>query len=496
MKTTEDISKPAKSSSDAGSADDLSMQNIESFSRKAIISVISSYGIQFISIALSFVTKIILARLILPDAWGLFAEAILILSAFEIMRDFGISQYLIRHSDPPYGNTLIIEVSISLFFLVLIQFIAPLFSFFSPQIPGILRIIFIAGVIKAFSVVPETYMYRELLFKKSILPSTVTMLVNAGVSAFLAWQGYGVWSLVYGLILSTFVGTIYYWALFYRYVDLKFTLKHSLDLITGSKYLFLLTAIGFLSARVDIAIAGSLFTPQVTGYYFMAISLILWPARLIEGALFKVLYPVFSKLKDDDERLGHIYRLVTRSVVCIEAPIYVFIFFAADTGVPVLLGPKWLSIVPLVKILAIAAIIDPFSMFGREVLRSIGKDQALILSSLLTTIAVAFGGWFLATRYAIEGLAFSKFLIVGTPLVVIIILRTVRENFWRLSKDLLFVYLTLFPSMVAVNYLVSENDILRLVLSAGLACILWIGYYNLYIKDKIDTAKRILLGSN
>ena len=188
--------------------------------------------------------------------------------------------------------------------------------------------------------------------------------------------------------------------------------------------------------------------------------------------------------------------MVTSSVVSIEAPIYVFIFFAADVGVPALLGPKWLSIVPLVKTLAFAAIIDPISMFGREVLRSIGEDRVLILSSLLTTIAVALGGWFLANRYAIEGLAFSKFLIAGSPLVFMVIARTVKEGFRLLLKDLLLIYLTLFPSMAAVNYLVSENDILRIVLSAGLACILWIGYYNLYVKNKLDAAKRILWGSN
>lgn len=465
----------------------------ESIDRKAIVSVISSYGIQFISIFLSFLTKIILARLVLPSAWGLFAEAILVLSIFEMVRDVGISQHLIRHPDPPYGNALIIELSMSAFFLCLIQLIAPWFSFLSPQISNILRVVFVAGFIKAFSVIPETYMYRNLLLKKSIPPSILSLLVNAGVSILLALRGYGVWSLVFGLILSTLVATIYYWVIFGKHIALEFTLKHSKALFSHSRCLFLIGAIGFLSSRSDIAIAGSLLNPQKTGYYFMAMSLILWPARVIEGALHNVLYPVFSKLKNDSRKMGSVYGLVTRLVLSIEAPIYIFVFFTADTIVFFLFGPKWAVIIPLVRILSFLAIIDPIAMFGLEILRSTGQDHILTWSSLLTFFSLTLGGWLLTSKYGIHGLAYSRFLILGSIPIILAVARTIKEEIQVLLRDILFMYLTLFLALGAINYLLMQNRILGVVLSAAMACVLFASFYMIFFKDKFRTARRILL---
>lgn len=465
---------------------------IELTDRNAVLSVISSYGIQFTSIIMNFFIKIILARLILPEAWGLFAEALLVLSVFELARDFGMSQHLIRDQDPPYGNALILEVSMAVTILLLIQFIAPTFSFLDSQIPGILRVLFIVGVIKAFSVLPETYMYRNLLLKKSIIPSIVATLANAAVSIFLAWRGYGVWSLVFGLMASTIVATLCYWILFYRYIPLEFTLKHSISLLSGGKYLFLFGAVGFLSSRVDIAIAGSMLTPEKTGYYFMTLSLVFWPSRLIEGALHNVMYPIFSDWKEDAKKVAGAYRFVTRLVVTIEVPIYVFLFFAVDTVVPVLLGPKWIPVIPLAKILTLVAIMDPITMFGLDLLRSTGQDRILILSSIFTFFALALGGWFLAGTYGIQGLALSRFLILGSIPIVIAVAKTIKDELKGLFEDIIAVYITYFFSLGLINYIFANNQILSLFLSGILICVLSVGFYNIYFKDKLEIIQRIL----
>jgi len=437
--------------------------------------------------------KLILARLIAPADLGLYALALLVLLAGDMLVDLGMSQHLIREKHRPYGNLLLIRLGIAGVLFAGLELLSPTLRFWGNEFPAIIQVMAVTLVIKAASSVPNTYFDRELLIQRSLIPQVARIATMGVVSIVLAYFGQGVWALVWGTVLAEIVFAGLIWNSAWGHMPLDLTWKHSKGLIWGSRYLFLIGVMGFALQQGDTAVLGALLTPQQVGFYTMALTLIILVSKVVESAVFRVIYPMFCEYSGDCEKLGRSYRLATLAVTGVEAPIYFFLLFNAPVIVPLALGKQWIPSALLMQALAVFGIINPFSTFGNEVLRARKRDSILTLSTVIGAITLLTTGYVLTSRYGVLGMVAAHYIIIGSIPTIVAVYRTVTSDFKRLAGQLLIVYATSLAVMGAVYGGFSSAPNSQALISFLLLPVCWIGYYRAFAGGAGRDVARTLL---
>ena len=166
---------------------------------------------------LEFLTKIILARLLAPADFGLLAIGLLAINTMGLFRNRGGCSALIYKKDDSNhtaANTAFFLLPIVATILFVLAYLsAPYVAVFfnNAAVEPIIRILSLTFIISSFGTVPSMLLEKELEFKKKVLPDTVPIVGYACVAIVLALGGYGVWSLVYGQIVSAVLSAVLIW---------------------------------------------------------------------------------------------------------------------------------------------------------------------------------------------------------------------------------------------------------------------------------------------
>ena len=171
-----------------------------------IWSLIQRFGVMFVS----FVTNMILARLLTPDDFGAVGMLLIFISVANTFVDGGFASALIQKKNPThqeYSTIFYWNLIVSLFFILLLYASAPNIAEFYkiPLLSEILRVQVWVLLINAFSIVQQNILVKRMQFKKLALINLIANIISASVAIKLAYSNYGVWSLVYKNLLSAFV---------------------------------------------------------------------------------------------------------------------------------------------------------------------------------------------------------------------------------------------------------------------------------------------------
>ena len=453
---------------------------MEGLKRKAIVSLVSSYAAQFTTVAANLATKLILARLIAPEDLGLYALTLLIMLGGDMLIDLGVSQHIVRERDRPYGNLLVLRIVISAALFAGLELGAPILKFWGAEFPGLVRLMAFTLVIKGFSGVPNLFLDRELLIHRSLLPQFARIASMGLVSVGLAYFGYGVWALVWGTVAAEAVFGLLIWRAARGHIPLILTWRHTWELVWGSKYLFLISIMGFALQQGDVAIIGGLLSAKEVGFYAMAFTLIILVSKVVEAAVFRVIYPMFCEYRHDMEKMGRTYRFATLAITAIEAPIYFYLLFNSPIIVPLILGEKWLPSALLMQALAIFGILNPFSTFGNEILRATKRDAILTVSTVIGAITLLTTGYMLTSRFGTLGTVAAHYIIIGSIPTIITIYRTVTADFIKLTRQLAIVYATSFSVIAIASIGLSFNPYIQAFATGLLVPACWYTYYRVF----------------
>lgn len=462
------------------SPSDRSYSVMDNIRRRVTLSLLSSYASQFATTATSLVTKIFLAHLIAPDDLGLYAKTLLVLLGGDVIVDLGVSQHIVRERNRPYGNLLAIRLCIAFVLVGLIEIFVGRFQAWGAAFPPVMRVMAVVILIKALSAVPTLYLDRELLIQRSLLPELMRLLITGAVSIGIAYFGHGVWALVWGTVAGEMVFSVMIWKAAAGRVPIEFTLRHSASLVSGGKFLFLIAVMGFALQQGHVAILGTLLDDRQLGYYTMALTLIVLVSKVVETAVYRVIYPVLCEYKDNLETMGRAYRHATLAVYAIEAPIYFYLLFNAPVAVSAVLGQKWMQAAVLVQALSVAGLVNPFCTFGYEVVRARKRDSILTLSMVIGAVSLMTFGYILTLRFGVLGMVGATYLVFGSVPVIIAVYHTLRADFLRLTRELAAVYVASFVSMAAVSAGLSSMPQVRAVAAGLLIPACWYTFYRIY----------------
>ncbi|MDF0718776.1 lipopolysaccharide biosynthesis protein [Kaistella sp. PBT33-4] len=375
-----------------------------SLKAQAISGMLWTYSQQFGIQLIQFGVSIVLARLITPEEFGLIGMIAVFMGIGTTLFDGGLTSSLIRTSsveDIDYSTVFLFNFGVSILiyavFFVTAPFIANFFG--QPVLTSIIRVYSLSFVISSLAAVQNAKLTKELKFKLLAIASFPGAILSGLVGILLAYNGYGVWALVYSFLVQSAATTLVLWLLSGWRPSLQFSRqKFREHFFFGSK----LTLSGLLDViftNIYQLVIGKMYAPAQVGYYTRANTLMMLPVGNISTALNKVVFPLFSKLQDDLPKLRDAYRRIMLAVIFLVSPVIVIMAVLAKPLILFLFGAKWEAVVPIFQIIAVTGILYPLHLYNLLILQVRGKSGLFlkleiakkILMIALLSISLFFG---------------------------------------------------------------------------------------------------------
>ena len=364
-----------------------------SLRKSALSGMIWTFIQQMSTQGISFVVSIILARLLMPQEFGLIAMIAVFMGVGNVLINSGLSKSLIRTTDPDqddFSSVFWFNLIISILMYLLMFFIAPFIAVFykQPLLIPIIRLYCVVFIINAFVIIQNTRLTKELDFKKQTMITVPSLIVGSGVGIIMALNGFGVWSLVWSAIARSTALSIqlWFWTPWYPSFRLKKEkIKHHLNF--GYK-LTLAGIIDTLFVDIYTIIIGKLFNPLQVGFYNRANTLQQFPVKNFGAVINQVTYPLFSKIQNDNIRLKNAYKKIMKMAVFIITPTLLFAVVLAEPLFRFLLTEKWLPAVPYFQILCLSSLLTPISVYNLNIITVKGYSNLHLKLSLIKKVFI------------------------------------------------------------------------------------------------------------
>lgn len=311
-----------------------------------------------------FAFSIVLARLLLPEHFGLIGMAYVVTELARVFVQSGFGLALINNSSATktdecsvfYFNVFIGAVGTLLIFM----FSPAIGRFYkSPFLAQILRVLSFNVVLGAFGTIQTVLMTKRIDFKAQTKVSLPATLLSGSAGIVLAYLNFGVWALVVQTFLRTFFHTVFLWFVHSWRPQLIFSLHSLRSMFSfGSKLLFGALA-QMLFGNIYTILIGKLFSPTQLGFYTRANQTQQLPLDTIWAVIGRVTFPLFSAIKGEPEKLKRALAKATGNVSFLIFPSLTISAIIAPELFRFLFGDKWTPSVPMFQILCFANILYP-----------------------------------------------------------------------------------------------------------------------------------------
>jgi teichuronic acid exporter len=362
--------------------------------------------------AMGFLISIILARLLLPEQFGLIGMLALFMALSQSILDSGFGSALIQKKDADHTDFCsIFYFNLVLgFLLTLLLFLgAPLVAGFfeQPILVPLTRVLALNVLINGFGLIHTVLLTKTMDFKSLWKISLTSVAVSGVVGIGLAFLGYGVWSLAIQSVANTMLRTALLWATSPWRPSRMFSLHALKQLFSyGSKLL----ASGLLDTffvNIYQVFIGKVFSVTDLGYFVRAKSM---QGSLIHSpstSLAKVIFPALAPLQDDKARLAQVYRKAIQVTVFFHFPLVVGLLVVADPLIRVLMTDRWAPSVIYFQLLCIVGVFYPLQVLNLNILKVKGRsDLFLRLEIIKKTLVVL--SIFITYRWGVAALLYGQ----------------------------------------------------------------------------------------
>jgi len=381
-----------------------------------------NFGIKWLALSLGlvraarFLTTIILARLLVPEMFGIMAMANATIELLQQIREVGIGSAYIQkkyhtvESDRYAANTTFyIGLIVNLFLFCFAYLLAPFISnyFSSPDLVLVLRVMFLSFFLDALTTVPFLVMQKRLEFGKTACTEVARSVSYAIIGVTLAFTNFGVWSLVFAQLGSKLLIGMLAFKLSGWLPKWEFDIKIAKELFKFGKYIWAFVLVSAIGGTIDKAIVGRVWGAASLGFYNMTFNITRMPMTLISFLINKITFPVFSRLQDDTVRLHRAMVKIVANIAFVSMPISVGLIAVADEFVITALSERWISIIPLMKVMCFYTMLVSISSVLAPCLKSIGKPNLYLYANILNVISLIVF-LFLLRHFGVIGVCYAQ----------------------------------------------------------------------------------------
>lgn len=436
----------------------------ENLKKKTVSGMIWSALQRFGTMGISFVSNIVLARLLTPDDYGCIGMLAIFITVSNTFVDGGFGSALIQKKEPTqkdYSTIFWLNLFMSVVIYGILYISAPAVSRFYdiPLLSSVLRVQGIVLIIDALNIVQTNQLRKSINFKRLAVIYIASQIVGAVCAIVLAYMGWGVWALVAQQIIASSITSVILWVMNRWLPQLCFSFDSFKQLFSFGGFILASNLINTFCNNVQGLLIGKFFNPAILGYYTQAYKLEDVASHSISSVVEQVAYPVFSKVQSDNDGLKNvIYRLIL-SIAYVTFPMMLILVLIAEPLIGLLYGEKWLPSVPYFQIICIGGIAVCLQGVTYLAIASIGKSKELFLWTIikrgLGMILLIAGMVLFGMNGLLWGFVLSCWSV--TFINAYLVSKYIKYGLWQQIKDVLPIIL--ISSMVFIITLVIANKL-------------------------------------
>lgn len=395
--------------------------------------------VNVLSQLLAIIVNIVLARLLLPEDFGLVALTMTYIGFITLFTNMGFGASIIHESETSQkqlSSIYWINFGLSIIsFLVIISTSQYAASFYNePKLTAIVIVAALSILLNPLYTIHYKLLERDLEFKTISKINLSGILIGSIAAIIGAFLGLGVYALILQSLVSSAIRLVM--ILFYkRWIpSFDFNFKEIKHMIWYSLKFKASNMVMYFERNIDYLILGKFFTSAILGYYAFAYNIMYTPVKRISYIFSEVLFPSFSSFKNDKQKIINGYFKSMNLIALLSIPAMTILAFNADFVIHLVFGQKWDEAIPIVRILCFAGAVQSISQFGDVIFSSIGKPEVTLYVSIgrtaLTVLAIVIGVQF--------GVLWVAYLLVIAKILAFILFLWMLNYFISFSFEQLY----------------------------------------------------------
>jgi len=369
------------------------------------------YSLQGTQKAMTIVQMIILARLLSPKDFGLIGIATIAMGTLEVFSITGFSKALVQRQDinNDFLNTAwTVAIIRGIVLFLILFFAAPLISgFFSvPESLPIIQVLALSFLLKGLRNIGVIYFSKKLEFHKTFIWQLSAFVAGFTVTIWLAIVLRDKWAIVWGMMATQIVSAFGSYIVSGYRPRVHLNLQIAKGLFVYGKWILWSNILVFLSRQGDKLFLTKFFGVVPLGTYTMATKFAEQPT-VVNMVVQKILFPAYSSIQDNIERMRRIYLKVLSFVALCAVPVMVGMMLLAKPFVFTVLGEKWSAAVVPMQILSIGILVKSITGSSASLFNAYGKPSANFYMTLVQVCVLFISVIPLAAKFGINGVALS-----------------------------------------------------------------------------------------
>jgi len=345
---------------------------------------------------IQFAVTAVLAHVLGPRDFGLFALCAVVLGLSVVFREVGMPEALVQaprltagHKNGAFWTTAALAAALAALMAAGAGPVARLLG--DVRVAPLVRLAAVDFVIASFGMVPAAILSRDLAFRRLGVCDVAGVAANAAVALPLAFRGFGARSLVWGLVAGDAARTALLFVQARWRPGWRMTRRDVVELFRFGRSVMGASAAYSVRTYIDKLLVGRFLGAATLGGYNLSFRIMTAPQQRFGWLISRLTLPAFSSIQDDDARVGRIYLKALTLIALVVTPAMAGLAVVADDFVRMVYGPAWLFIVPALRVMCAAGVFYAVGTTVGPVLVAQGRPQWLFRLSLLLTASLAAG---------------------------------------------------------------------------------------------------------
>jgi O-antigen/teichoic acid export membrane protein len=435
----------------------------------------------------SFISIVLVSRLLDPDEIGIFSIASTFLFIVMELRTLGVTQYIVREYvlteekiRSAYGVIISIAWTLGIGVIIFSDDIGRFYQ--QPEIADILILLSVGFFLAPFSSLNSALLVKRFKFKEIFWIKLVTSVSRLLFSVILILNGYGVFALAYAAIAGSVIQLLV--SLFFRQLPIltQPSVQNFGEILKFGSIVTVTNISKQLSNNVPLLTLGKVSTMANVAFLSRAVGFIAFVELILLNAIAPVILPIFSQsAKNGEEALKDTYLNAVHLVTGIALPVFLVFNLITHFMIFFFFGPEWIPSVILGEIIAFAFFLNSIHAYFNQALISIKKENILFLKEITILVIRVIGTYYAAIIFGVIGVAIVLFLIsviefaINTVMAKLLIGYRYGEFFHKILPSIYIASVCWIYSYFPLEYFKSLNEpVFGLVFYVITLPILWL----------------------
>lgn len=330
-----------------------------------------------------FIVSVVLARLLTPEDYGLIGLITVFISVATVFVSSGFGNALIQKKSATqidFSSVFYFSILMGIIMYVILFICAPVVAGFynEPLLTSIIRVLSLSLIIAGVNSVQQAYISKTMQFKRFFFSTIIGTLISAVIGIYMAYKGFGVWSLVAQTLSNQIIDTCILWFTVKWRPTLEFSIVKMKGMFSYGWKLLFSSILDTVYINLYSLVIGKFYSTKDLGYYNRGKNIPNMVITNINGSIQSVMFPAFSNCQGDKVRLKTMVRRSIMTSTYIIMPAMIGLAAVAKPLTVLLLTEKWLPSVPLMQFSCFILAFWPIHTTNLQAINAVGRSDIFL----------------------------------------------------------------------------------------------------------------------